>query len=229
MGFGDSSLDFELRCRINRIDRRFNVISDINFAIDAAFRKEGIMIPFPQRDLHIVSYPEQDLKATTGGPETVAAPTVPSPSSETLRQVESITRSHSEEMTFSAEIGDVWSSLTDIEAIKQWIGGDGQFSPYIGGAYDLSFKDGTRNHGRIDIFMPPRRMRLVEAPREGEEPLSTGPMTVEFRLFEDDGKTELTVIVAGIPATEEWEEDYNRSIILWRDALAELKDLLPMK
>jgi hypothetical protein len=59
--------------------------------------------------------------------------------------------------------------------------------------------------------------------------LSTGPMTVEFRLFEDDGKTELTVIVAGIPATEEWEEDYNRSIILWRDALAELKDLLPMK
>ena len=90
----------------------------------------------------------------------------------------------------------------------------------------MTFKDETRNHGRIDIFMPPRRMRLVEAPREGEKPLSTGPMTVEFRLFEEDGKTELTVIVAGIPATEDWEEDYNRSEMRWRDALVELKGLL---
>ena len=158
---------------------------------------------------------------------TAAEPqTAPTSSSATLSAVESITRSHTEEVTLSAEIGDIWRGLTDIATIKQWSGGDGQFSPYIGGAYDLSFKDGTRNQGRIDIFMPPRRMRLVEAPREGEEPLATGPMTIDFRLTEDDGKTDLTVIVAGIPATEEWEEDYNRSIILWREALAELKDLL---
>ena len=38
MGFGDSSLDFELRCRINRIDRRFTVQSDINFALEASFK-----------------------------------------------------------------------------------------------------------------------------------------------------------------------------------------------
>jgi small-conductance mechanosensitive channel len=28
------------------------VISDINFAIDAAFREKGIEIPFPQRDVN---------------------------------------------------------------------------------------------------------------------------------------------------------------------------------
>merc|ERR1711991_187343 len=56
MGFGDSSLDFELRCRINRIDRRFTVQSDINFALEAAFKEAGINIPFPQRDLHIISH-----------------------------------------------------------------------------------------------------------------------------------------------------------------------------
>jgi uncharacterized protein YndB with AHSA1/START domain len=222
MGFGDSSLDFELRCRINRIDRRFNVTSDINFGIDAAFREAGISIPFPQRDLHIVSYPE---------PDAAVAPPVKTPAEETgtvrtLRQVESITRSHTEIMKISAKIGDVWRSLTDIESIKQWIGEDSSFSPYIGGAYEVTFKDETKNHGRIDIFMPPRRMRLVEAPREGEKPLSTGPITVEFRLFEEDGKIELTVIVAGIPATEDWEEDYNRSEMRWKDALVELKGLL---
>jgi hypothetical protein len=54
-------------------------------------------------------------------------------------------------------------------------------------------------------------------------------MTVEFRLFEEEGKTEVTLIVAGIPATEDWEEDYNRSQIRWRDALAEIKGLLSKK
>lgn len=51
--FGDSSLDFELRCHIRNIDNRLRVISDINFAIDKAFREEGITIPFPQRDVHL--------------------------------------------------------------------------------------------------------------------------------------------------------------------------------
>ena len=52
-GFGDSSLDFELRCHIKDIDERLVVVSDINFAIDAAFRENGIVIPFPQRDVHL--------------------------------------------------------------------------------------------------------------------------------------------------------------------------------
>lgn len=51
--FADSSLNFELRCHIRNIDNRLRVISDINFAIDKAFREEGISIPFPQRDVHI--------------------------------------------------------------------------------------------------------------------------------------------------------------------------------
>ncbi len=49
MNFGDSALNFELRCFIYDIDQRLNVVSEINFAIIAAFRREGIEIPFPQR------------------------------------------------------------------------------------------------------------------------------------------------------------------------------------
>jgi potassium efflux system protein len=51
--FGDSSLDFELRCHIRNIDRRLDVVSDMNYAIDRAFRENGVEIPFPQRDLHV--------------------------------------------------------------------------------------------------------------------------------------------------------------------------------
>lgn len=51
-GFGDSSLNFELRIWILDPMSRFGVISDLNYAIDAAFRENGITIPFPQRDVH---------------------------------------------------------------------------------------------------------------------------------------------------------------------------------
>ena len=54
-GFGDSSLDFELRCMVRHMDKRFAVESDLNVAIDKAFREHAIEIPFPQRDLHLRS------------------------------------------------------------------------------------------------------------------------------------------------------------------------------
>jgi len=53
IGFGDSALNFELRAFVQNIDERLQIVSDINFAIDAAFREHAIEIPFPQRDLHL--------------------------------------------------------------------------------------------------------------------------------------------------------------------------------
>ena len=53
--FGDSSLNFELRVFLHNVDSRLSVISDLNFAIDKAFREAGIEISFPQRDLHLRS------------------------------------------------------------------------------------------------------------------------------------------------------------------------------
>ncbi|MCW9015132.1 MAG: mechanosensitive ion channel [Gammaproteobacteria bacterium] len=64
IGFGESSLDFELRCHIMNIDERMMVASDINFAIDAAFREHNIEIPFPQRDVYVRELPVlQDKKS----------------------------------------------------------------------------------------------------------------------------------------------------------------------
>ena len=53
MGFGDSSLEFELRVRIFDIKKRYDVVSELNFKIDEEFQKHKITIPFPQRDIHI--------------------------------------------------------------------------------------------------------------------------------------------------------------------------------
>ena len=55
MEFGDSALLFELRVFIKNIPEKFQANSDLNFAIDAAFREHNIQIPFPQRDVHIIN------------------------------------------------------------------------------------------------------------------------------------------------------------------------------
>jgi len=52
-GFGDSSLDFELRVFLRDVRERIKSASELRFAILDALREAGITIPFPQRDVHI--------------------------------------------------------------------------------------------------------------------------------------------------------------------------------
>ena len=51
--FGDSSLEFDLLCWIDLPEQRGRTIHELNWAVKEEFEKEGIEIPFPQRDVHI--------------------------------------------------------------------------------------------------------------------------------------------------------------------------------
>ena len=53
--FGDSALLFKLVFTLSNSFEAAIPKSDIRFEIDKRFREEGIQIPFPQRDIHIVS------------------------------------------------------------------------------------------------------------------------------------------------------------------------------
>jgi small-conductance mechanosensitive channel len=55
LGFGESSLDFELRFWTSNFDFWREVASDVTVAINATLRDAEIEIPFPQRDLHLRS------------------------------------------------------------------------------------------------------------------------------------------------------------------------------
>ncbi len=58
-GFGDNSLDFELRVYIDDAGYLASTASDLRFAIFRSFREAGIEIPFPQRDIHVRSLPPE--------------------------------------------------------------------------------------------------------------------------------------------------------------------------
>lgn len=67
LGFGDNGIELELRVWIIDPETGIgNVRSDVNVAIWQAFRDNGITIPFPQRDVHLISTPmSAEIKSTS--------------------------------------------------------------------------------------------------------------------------------------------------------------------
>ena len=66
MGFGDSTLDLELRAFIMGRDQVFEVRDQLNLAINRSFKDAGLEIAFPQRDLHIRSVDSEVSAAVLG-------------------------------------------------------------------------------------------------------------------------------------------------------------------
>jgi small-conductance mechanosensitive channel len=66
IGFGDSSIDFQLEIWLDDPMLAVSIKSDLRFMIWKAFAKRNIEIPFPQRDLHLRSgVPWEQLGATS--------------------------------------------------------------------------------------------------------------------------------------------------------------------
>jgi small-conductance mechanosensitive channel len=57
LNFGDSALEFELRCVVEHVDAALSVRSDLNLAILARLNAAGIAIPFPQREVRVLAEP----------------------------------------------------------------------------------------------------------------------------------------------------------------------------
>ncbi len=53
VAFGDSALNFELRCVVANVENGLAVKSDLHLAILKRFREAGIEIPYPQREIRL--------------------------------------------------------------------------------------------------------------------------------------------------------------------------------
>jgi small-conductance mechanosensitive channel len=74
LGFGESSLDFELRFWTANFDRWPLVASQITVSVNTALAEAGIEIPFPQRDLHLRSVEPAVEQALSGSNRQEAPP-----------------------------------------------------------------------------------------------------------------------------------------------------------
>jgi len=51
--FGDNALKLVLRCYLAGVDRRLTISSELRCALNERFNEAGIMVAFPQRDVHL--------------------------------------------------------------------------------------------------------------------------------------------------------------------------------
>lgn len=67
--FGDNALVIALRCYIESMDHRLQTHSELNEAINRKFAAAGIVIAFPQRDIHLDTSKPLDIRLHRGQPE----------------------------------------------------------------------------------------------------------------------------------------------------------------
>jgi potassium efflux system protein len=79
--FGDNSLNFELRVFVRGLDNRLPVIHHLHLAIEREFRKAGINIAFPQRDIHLDTSGPLELRLVRNPKESGQSQGNPDPSS----------------------------------------------------------------------------------------------------------------------------------------------------
>ncbi len=65
-GFGDNSLNFEVRVYINGINDWIPMLHRLNRTIDQRFREAGITISFPQRDVHLDTSQPLEVRVVSG-------------------------------------------------------------------------------------------------------------------------------------------------------------------
>jgi potassium efflux system protein len=67
LGFGDNSLNFEVRVYINGIDDWVTMMHAMHQSIDREFRRKGVTISFPQRDVHLDQVGPLEVRVVSDG------------------------------------------------------------------------------------------------------------------------------------------------------------------
>jgi potassium efflux system protein len=82
LGFGDNSLNFELRVFIN-IDDWIPMLHKLNKTIDGEFKKAGVTISFPQRDVHLDATGPLEVRVVSGSSDSTSSSPQPDSSKKT--------------------------------------------------------------------------------------------------------------------------------------------------
>jgi uncharacterized protein YndB with AHSA1/START domain len=116
----------------------------------------------------------------------------------------------------------IWQALTVAAELDCWCCPGASIQPRTGGLFRVRLDHVGELEASIDVFEPPRRLRLIYLPTNALPPAET-TLVDDFIL--DAGK-ELTVVRllgSGVPSKKEWEQPFMRIKTSWERALPRLK------
>jgi len=138
------------------------------------------------------------------------------------------TRGFAHRIDIEAPPPKVWTALCGPMLAPLWLGKDARVRPQKGGAWSATLAPGLAREAIIDVFDPPRRLRLIYlTPPE----LTTfeGAVVDDVMLEDAEGHTVLRLLCSGVPDFPEWTPHYMKVRGAAERALSRLKVLVEQR
>lgn len=132
------------------------------------------------------------------------------------------TRGYAQRIDIRAPAARVWEALTVEQHLRTWMGGDACVRARTGGSFRVTPAPGLVRDALIDVFDPPRRLRLIYLPPEGFTE-TEGVLVDDYLLEEDGPATILRLLGSGLPDLPGWDGYYRKVRGAQERALARLK------
>jgi uncharacterized protein YndB with AHSA1/START domain len=130
-------------------------------------------------------------------------------------------------MDINAGVNGVWSALTDVNLLKRWLSPDARIAPRAGGSFFAMPAPGLARDAMIDVFDPPRRLRLLYLPPP-DMPSFDGVISDDFLLDSAGAGTIVRVLGSGMPDLPEWDQHYRQVRAASERALTRLRVLVEL-
>lgn len=116
----------------------------------------------------------------------------------------------------------VWTAVCGPGLVPLWLGQDAKVSPRKGGSWAVTIAPGIARDAMIDVFEPPRRLRLIYLPPPDLPPFDGA--VVDDILLEGEGEgTIVRLLCSGMPDLPEWSPVFNKVRATSERALSRLK------
>lgn len=131
-------------------------------------------------------------------------------------------RGYAHRVDVLADASEVWRALTEVPLLRAWCSPAADIRARAGGLFRACVDRVTEFEAHIDVFEPPRRLRLLYLP-SAALPHAGTVMIDDFILDRVAGGTIVRLLGSGVPATAEWDTQYWRLRTSWQQALTRLK------
>ncbi len=137
-----------------------------------------------------------------------------------------MSRSHENEIEIAAPPADVWRALSEGEELTRWFAVAAEVVPGEGGCWKVSWDESpVAELGRIDVWQPGRRLRMVH---EGERGGEAFVRMEDFELVSLDGgaRTLLRLVSSGFGSDASWDDEYEGTKNGWAVFIRNLEHYL---
>jgi uncharacterized protein YndB with AHSA1/START domain len=139
------------------------------------------------------------------------------------------TRGYAHRVDLRADIADVWRSLIEPARLARWYALQARVDAREGGSFWMRIDADLTREAHIDVYQPPRRLRLIYMPLPGQ-PSEDTVIIDDFLLHSEVATaqkgaalTVLRLLGSGIPEGKQWDPLYLKLRNGWERGLLRLK------